>query len=117
MSIRWKVVTNDRKSITKYCLPEMACRTYIKGQIVESVPNSLGIFVFKRKYQAEKIMNKMRNVILLKVEAIGKGKQITNIVSVIHGLNELTITNPKEYATIKNQWEGTMGYDKIKVLT
>ena len=68
--VRWKVVTRERTSFVaegKYKLK------YRKGAIVHALPNTVGIFTFKTKAQAEELMNLVPGLIL-KVRPIGRGK-------------------------------------------
>jgi len=69
-NIAYKVVVkNNRTSILtqgKYKL------TYNKGEIVNSVPGSLGIMVFDSKMDADRYLNTKR--ILIKVRPIGERK-------------------------------------------
>ena len=88
MSIRYKVVNTDRTSCfvgwgtdpCKYTL------TYKKGEIIDTYPGTIGIFVFKKRKDAKTFMNfnkvhkglfkenhKYYNWMIIKVLGIGKG--------------------------------------------
>jgi hypothetical protein len=75
-TIRWKVVRKDnRRSISISSLRKLG-RTYTKGKVISAHPESLGLFCFKRKCQAEAFM--LHYFILdgeiIKVKTYGKGK-------------------------------------------
>lgn len=77
MAIRYKVVNQYRKSVFVDTLSRIL--RYDKGNIVKAHPDSLGIFVFKRKKDAEKFCQSPsigHNRLILRVETIGKGRSL-----------------------------------------
>ena len=76
--VRWKVVylkNNKRYSCimppgSKYCLE------YIKGEIVEAMPGTHGIMVFKSKHFANNFLWGLSSVKIIKVRVIGRRKKI-----------------------------------------
>jgi len=111
----WKVVKKNRTS----CFVER-CRyqlTYKKGEIVKAREETLGIFCFKRKKDAENFIdvNHSKNIII-KVEPIGRGKKAFLISRLGYKNFKLFYSNDFANANTFQAPCGTICYPSIKVL-
>jgi hypothetical protein len=125
MAIRWKVVTIDRKSVGAEYLNRNFVLFYDKNTIVEAVSETIGIFCFKRKYQAENFMagyDHPREYKIIRVETFNRAK-IPKVVikTYVHRFSlyakDLSMMLGKTY--LYSHWtvpKGTLCYPKIKVL-
>ena len=122
---KWKIVDQNRRSIhptknSKYS------KKYIKGKIVKSQPGSFGLFCFKHKHQAVTFLNLFsdyENYKIIKVLPLIKGKTQNRVF-----LTKNLKRSYDQYFKMKNKIysncgvflggppEGTICYDKIKVL-
>ena len=143
--IRYKVVT-DRTSCfvgwgTDPCNPCKYTLTYKKGEIIDTYPGTIGIFVFKNKTDALNFIEDYseRNWMIIKVLGIGKGHPMpirpTNFDN--HSIRLLgsykdvflkTCTSKKktwkflnhnnlQHSSFKTKDDGTILYQSVKVLT
>lgn len=90
------------------------CLKYTKGKIITADPETLGIFTFKTKKDANRFINNTFYLIL-KVRPIGKGttpKLISNFVNV-DGLQTFFI-NP--HVGTSNIPAGTICYPAVRML-
>lgn len=123
MPIRWKVVTEDRKSCL--VIASLYCYYYKKGSVVKARKETIGIMTFLTLKEAQNF-REVRSGKIIKVEGLGRGKRpkykdlchfmdvlsfYTRILSGKSGHKEVIINN--EYAGPK----GTICYKKVKVLT
>ncbi len=127
MLIRWKVVTEDRKSclITgKYCL------YYKKGSVVEARKETVGVMTFTTKVTAEKfilhaLIPGQERYIVIKVKGLGKGrkpkeKDLCHYTDVKIFYEKLLVGLFYRKSRVKDNYSsspGTMCYKKVKVLT
>lgn len=116
--IRYKVVNKNRKSVI---IPSnfLSCITYEKDTIVEANKDTIGIFLFNRKKDAENFRNNALAQKILKVEPIGRGKIPKQIVRSVY-LSNKSIKNLK--IGIEDVYKtslipkGTICYPAVKVL-
>jgi len=137
MSIRWKVVTKERKSWSCHLmdkwLPPSLYRTYREGTVVTAHPKSLGLMAFETEEQAKSFKRQERlpgtgalpsRLMVIKVKGIGRGRKI-NEVPAVNGLTLKQVLEPtKDILAHKFlsvcTWlvpEGTICYQKVLVLT
>ena len=69
--IRYKVVRDDRTSCSIKGTYQLK---YKKNKTVKAAENSLGIFCFKRKMDAEDFIGMIPDLKIIRVKPIGKGK-------------------------------------------
>ena len=135
MPIRWKLVSQERKSIitvlgqrdNNQSKVKILTRDYPKDTIVTAHPKSMGLLVFAEEHQAKGFQNffSQCHLKLLKVQGIGRGKRIKCVLVDTSCLWQLILflngeEEPKpDYsnANILNAPEGSMAYRSIKVLT
>lgn len=114
MRYYYKIVKINKKIPTSYTnglLPKKYILTYIENTIVEAPKDTLGIFCFKRKMDAQNAFDVYDNLKILKVKPLSKGKTPKLICFRLSevGLfikNQLECTPPK----------GTICFHKIEVL-
>ena len=118
MSVRYKIVREeDRKSYMAHCMGRYG-RTYNKGDIVYAHPDSLGIFCFKRKGDAELWMQTglwAKGKIIIRVEAFGRGRTPKRASAFVGESILDSFYGGSNYSTC-DVAEGTICYDKVKVL-
>lgn len=79
MAIRYKVVNEATRCSVIIGINSLYTLKYVKGTIVKALSGSLGIMVFKRRYQAEKFVKLLNSgllgsSIILRVEIFERGK-------------------------------------------
>ena len=117
--IRWKVTNLSRASVIVHNVSNYS-RFYYKGTIVKAKSGTLGLMTFKTKLDAldfAKEIFHLRGFKILKVQSIGRGRVPDRIAlkSSEESLNFFYSEGP-----LIDSWlppEGTICYDKIKVLT
>ena len=112
--IRYKIVNPNRESIFAYGKYSLE---YQKGDIISKIGGTLGIFTFKRYYQAVNFLNKCYGIrgLILKVKCFGRGKVPLRIAGTpkVYMLNEFYNGTG---VTTRVPPLGTICYDKIEVL-
>ena len=147
MAIRWKVVTEERKSLISTLakeatydsylikLVDRVTLTYTKGKTVVPDKDTLGVLTFETKKQAcdfRNLSTSVTNTKIIKVRGIGKGRRIkainghfSDIAGVILRLSSLAYKERLEFTSGGNTiitkssiFYGTMAYpDGVEVLT
>lgn len=131
MPIRWKVIRFDKNGDrVSVFAPGAYKMSYPKGSIVEAEKGTLGLMVFHRKMDAEAFIDNFccHSLIAepIKVEGLGKGKKPKAILRHcgIDKESELDAfyrgipmeLNPQTLIRTTQAPEGTLCYDKIRVL-
>lgn len=120
--IAYKVVNKKtRKSCTTLIREETEYTLeYLKGKIVEGIPDTLGVICFGKKYQAKAFLNSTFSTVkdramILRVKTIGH-KEIPKLISGWLSSMELFdfYSSERKGATIPP--EGTVCYSKVEVL-
>ena len=120
MRIKYKVVTSNRKSIVIPSTSMFSLR-YNKDNIVEALPNSLGIMVFSSRDYAIlfKFMLGFHSQII-KVRPIGKKFEPESICMIFRGASQTTKAliefNKNGQSQIITPPEGTECYQSVEVL-
>jgi hypothetical protein len=122
--IRWKVVDEERNSYA--CTVSRYKRKYPVGKIITAKKGSFGLFCFKRKKDAENFINELNDssTKIIKVEPLSKA-MIPKVIFHFDFLARSYLDYYKNSKQIsKMRWSvyniipnGTICYDKIKVLT
>ncbi len=133
MAIRYKVVNKDTRfsaliTVEKYRLQ------YVKDKIVEALSGTLGVMVFKRKWQAQRFIdifftpNERKNLMIVRVEVFNKGRTpryVSRWINLPGDLNNFYLYNYKDKQYIDNcinmmtisvPIKGTLCYDRVKVI-
>ena len=119
--VRYKVVTNERYSIT-ISKGKKYRKHYLKGKTVEATKGTLGIFVFDNLDDADDFRYIMDGMII-KVKPIGNGKRVKRICGV--GDKKATQELNAFYRGFTQLWgwglfdlapKGTICYPAVKVL-
>ena len=131
MLIRYKVINkNTRCSVI--VSSEQYKLIYFKDMIVEAAPGTLGIMVFRRRYQALNFAYNMKSynripTLVVKVEAFGRGKTPFYISRYVNTGSNLSsfykhsyidkkyAHDGKTYAVV-HPMEGTLCYDTVRVI-
>jgi len=125
MKTRYKVVKGNRTSAIINANSKYVLR-YMPRTIVQADPETLGIFLFKYKWHAEKWVHDLSYTLpytidrqIIEVEPLTKGKVITNIS---RGTKSSDLDNFYDNEIFVFEWtnlipEGTYGHHAVRVLT